>query len=135
MKIEAEYKTLKNMEFSEAMQFVLTGYENNFSPETEDIDNFLDNLMICFKIMFPYYHKKKVREEESKLRKQFIKNHKTFTCAKCKRKFQASEIHLHHKTPVCKYGGNEKENIVLLCKKCHVELHKSLGLNTEDEEY
>jgi 5-methylcytosine-specific restriction protein A len=38
-------------------------------------------------------------------------------CQACKK---ACKVEIHHKVPVSKGGSNEKDNLLALCKKCHI---------------
>jgi hypothetical protein len=40
-----------------------------------------------------------------------------------------SEKHIHHVHPVSKGGSSRVENLELLCRHCHTEIHKSRGEN------
>ena len=42
-------------------------------------------------------------------------------CSKCNN--NNGKIHLHHRIPIALGGKNVRENIVLLCEKCHKEVH------------
>lgn len=48
----------------------------------------------------------------------------TYTTLKSLKRCQACKkpckVEIHHKVPVSKGGSNEKENLIALCKKCHI---------------
>ena len=48
-------------------------------------------------------------------------------CRNCGKEGDSSEIEAHHIIPVCVGGSNEDENLVLLCKSCHVAVHRLFG--------
>lgn len=42
-------------------------------------------------------------------------------CQECGAK--NSELHVHHKVPLSRGGGNTPANLISLCKNCHTESH------------
>jgi 5-methylcytosine-specific restriction endonuclease McrA len=47
-------------------------------------------------------------------------------CLKCNRSLNISDSHWHasHIVPKCKDGGNEVENLIVLCANCNLSLGK-----------
>ncbi|MED0680247.1 HNH endonuclease [Aneurinibacillus thermoaerophilus] len=43
------------------------------------------------------------------------------------RKFNQS-LHAHHIVPRCQGGSNHMSNLIILCRDCHVEEHRKLGV-------
>jgi 5-methylcytosine-specific restriction endonuclease McrA len=43
-------------------------------------------------------------------------------CQKCKKRFSET-LEIHHKIPVRNGGTNTKENLMVVCKKCHAILN------------
>lgn len=68
--------------------------------------------------MFPSFWTGLVREEQGSLKRKYPA---IGTCEKCGKE---SRLELHHIRPVKEYGGNESENIIAVCHKCHMELEK-----------
>jgi len=53
-------------------------------------------------------------------------------CRYCKHEgSKANPLTVHHIIPVCKGGTNDLNNLLLLCKLCHHELHKAKGFPTK----
>jgi 5-methylcytosine-specific restriction protein A len=46
-------------------------------------------------------------------------------CAKCNKK---GMVEIHHIVPVSHGGSNEEENLIALCKKCHLKADEELGV-------
>lgn len=44
-------------------------------------------------------------------------------CYFCGKKYKIG-LHVHHKIPVKDGGKDEQDNLISLCEKCHVKLHK-----------
>lgn len=39
-----------------------------------------------------------------------------------------TDLHAHHVIPRSQNGSNNAENLVALCKFCHIEIHRKLGV-------
>ena len=50
---------------------------------------------------------------------------------RCQRCGEPGALEVHHKLPVEKGGGHELENLVTLCVKCHVSLHRNERIGPE----
>ena len=61
-----------------------------------------------------------VKREAFNTTKQRRKFTKFGTCFLC---YQKARLVRHHVVWLSNGGGNEKQNIVLLCEKCHAEIH------------
>jgi hypothetical protein len=59
-------------------------------------------------------------------RRELAKNRDGKKCVKCISSFQ---LHTHHKTALSKGGSNSLDNLITLCKQCHLKEHntKSFG--------
>lgn len=44
-------------------------------------------------------------------------------CSKCNKSDKNAEYHLHHIIPLNEYGTNNRNNLVLLCQRCHQRQH------------
>lgn len=47
-----------------------------------------------------------------------------FTCQKCNKQFNPTELHIHHVKPLCEGGKDIEENLTVLCIGCHRKKHK-----------
>lgn len=91
------------------------------SPSVDDIMQFLevDSMEEAIIKMFPSYWQKRVRDEQTILRR--YGNTENNICENCG---ETAKLEMHHIIPVSRFGGNEKGNVRWLCKKCHAELTK-----------
>ena len=89
----------------------------------EDFDPIMceDQMMEALLKTFIYWWEHKVRNEQNQLRKSTLKPLLT-TCEKCGKTNCKTEI--HHIVSPLNLGGNEKENLLILCKDCHKETMK-----------
>ena len=74
----------------------------------------------AFRIAFYEWWQRNIREEQGVMRR-YKSEHQY--CEKCGKRCSPE---LHHIIPVKDFGGNERENIIWLCKECHrqIELEK-----------
>lgn len=47
------------------------------------------------------------------------------TCEECDRKLIWDKGVVHHRVPFAKHGPDTNENLILVCKPCHIRLHGS----------
>lgn len=62
-------------------------------------------------------------------RKRLINKHGN-VCQKCR---YTGNIELHHIIPVSRGGSNKDDNLILLCEKCHAEIHGRTKKNYLDK--
>ena len=106
-RITAQYRSLQTeLTTDEMLEFVL-------GDERLDSKNAAEQ---AIKKMFPIYWQKKVRDEQTILRR-YAKEHPF--CDKCG---VPCKPEMHHIRPVIEFGGNEEENIMWLCHKCHTRI-------------
>jgi len=55
--------------------------------------------------------------------KAYILDRDNYTCQNCKGKSKDSRLHVHHIIFRSNNGGDEPENLITLCKKCHNDVH------------
>lgn len=55
----------------------------------------------------------------NKLKRKLIPNNDFGICCYCKNTFNAKELTIEHKTPICLGGTSEIENIDLACAPCN----------------
>lgn len=89
----------------------------------ENLDplNISGQLADCLVKTFPCWWETKVRNEQANLRRYTLKPYLT-TCEKCGKTNCKTE--LHHVLSPYLLGGNEKENLLILCHDCHKETMK-----------
>ena len=51
-------------------------------------------------------------------------------CEDCSKEFNIEELEVHHKTPLFKGGNNNRDNLKILCKKCHQNEHQKIGYDS-----
>lgn len=73
--------------------------------------------------MFLPYWEKVVRQETT-AKKKYYPQFKHGVCPICG---ETTELVWHHLQAVSNYGGNEPNNMLLLCGKCHKRLHRLLA--------
>jgi len=54
-------------------------------------------------------------------RKKIFKNKKTYVCEYCKKRKYINKLHIHHKDK--NRQNNKRDNLIVCCRKCHVQLH------------
>lgn len=89
--------------------------------EEFDSRDYVDQAIDALKETFRYWWENKVRNEQQQLRKKILKPYLN-TCEKCGKINCQTELH-HVVSPIF-LGGNEKENLLILCKDCHKETMK-----------
>lgn len=80
----------------------------------------LERFLISAKSLVPLDPKREYTEEE-RIAIFRINNGK---CQRCGEKLRMDNFHVHHKVPWAKGGQTTLENALLLCERCHRELHK-----------
>jgi hypothetical protein len=55
--------------------------------------------------------------------KAYVLNRDKYICQNCKGKSKDSRLHVHHIIFRSNNGGDEPENLITLCKKCHDDVH------------
>lgn len=58
-----------------------------------------------------------------------IKNEDGYFCNICKKGAHKIEIHVHHIIPLYQFGTNNKNNLVVLCQKCHQKQHPDFKIS------
>ena len=57
--------------------------------------------------------------------REYVFERDDFICFQCKNRFQyLIDLHAHHYIPLYKGGRDSVENIVTVCKPCHMKIHK-----------
>lgn len=108
-RIKAKYRSIgKDFTYNDILNFVL-------DDEPTDTETAVRKAL---RIMFPVYWQKKVRDEQTILRR-YAKEHPF--CDMCG---MPCKPEMHHIRPVSDFGGNEEENIMWLCHKCHSKTRK-----------
>lgn len=108
-RLTAQYRSInKELTDKDIVDFVL--------ETTTDSDEIA--LRAAIRIMFPIYWQRKVRDEQTILRR-YAKEHPY--CDICG---TPCKPEMHHIRPVTNFGGNEKENIMWLCHKCHSKISR-----------
>lgn len=78
-----------------------------------------DLMESCVCEMFPYWWRDHVRQEQKRIGRD-IRKHHVLKCEKCGKE---GDIEMHHIIPPIfrcdMYGGNDHNNIQLLCHDCH----------------
>lgn len=80
-----------------------------------------DEIKKSFFVSGKRWYAKNTRNEAKKIRNIVIT--KRSKCAICKNS-DYNSLELHHITPVSIYGDNELTNLICLCKRCHVLIHR-----------
>ena len=65
--------------------------------------------------------------------RQSIWDRQSGCCALCAEKLEQGKCECDHIKPLCLGGGNEQDNLRLLCKACHAEETDRLGLERSSE--
>lgn len=69
--------------------------------------------------MFPYWWQRKVRDEQTVIRR--YGNKENTICEKCGKQ---AKLDMHHIRPMSEFGGNDRENVMWVCKECHTEIER-----------
>lgn len=82
-----------------------------------------------------YTHKKyKIKQLEWLALRQLILERDNFKCQSCGRTHHEMRLDIHHKIPFRISGDNSPENLITLCRSCHVKteyvLIKQMGVKT-----
>ena len=105
----------KNSNIMDAIKYVLS--EEIETPQWSE--DYIELLEKCFNKMFYFYFVATVRKEQDVLQKSYKKIIKP-KCELCG--CNCNKLEMHHKIPVCSYGGNERSNLMFLCKDCHKKM-------------
>ena len=109
-RVEPKYTTLSIPLSIKDMLRVVNGNDVEINEQT---------LKSAVEEMFPYYWQKKVRDEQTTIRR--YGNVENIICNKCGKQ---AKLDMHHVIPVSSYGGNEPNNIMWLCNDCHKEIER-----------
>lgn len=90
----------------------------------EDIDGSKEQLVDIIVALFPTWYAQRVRREMNSIRK---KMNKVQICELCGQ--QTNSFEVHHIISPFDLGGNELENLQILCKKCHKQTFKAENIN------
>lgn len=109
----------KNSNIMDAIKYVLSKDEEEIETPQWNED-YIELLEKCFNKMFYFYFVAKVRKEQTGLQKRYKKiiEGKCELCG-C----NCNKLEMHHKIPVYRYGGNERNNLMFLCKDCHKKMN------------
>lgn len=114
---EIKYYTKESFTYEDAIKEVLGNRSEYF--DLNEPDQCLDALYEAFHITFKAYHAKQVRTETTRIRNKFIKEVGITYCDRCGKELIGKECEFHHKTSVALYGGNEEDNLQIVCESCH----------------
>lgn len=56
--------------------------------------------------------------------REYIRMRDKLVCQKCQTSLDANVLQVHHIVPVSNGGTDDKSNLILLCHKCHTEVHQ-----------
>lgn len=73
---------------------------------------------------------KAIRREAAKMRYGLIKKDGRCRICGCS---SIDDLELHHIVPVSEFGDNNPENLVTLCKECHVWIHRAYDFRKHDD--
>ena len=110
------YPTLINPTKGDVIKLVL-----GVDTQADDYDPMIyeDLMESCVVEMFPYWWRDHVRQEQKRIGRD-IRQHHVLMCEKCRK---CIDIEIHHIiSPIFRadiYGGNDPNNIQLLCHDCH----------------
>lgn len=114
--------------FTDLVEYVL---EEHYTQEEYDDMALGDikelEMRIIFKLL-PAFIQRKERPYAEYARRRYSKILKTnpeatFICSKCGK--STRDFDLHHIIPISMYGVGGADNIALLCKECHEQIHYS----------
>lgn len=75
-------------------------------------------------------NKKKIRAEQTTIKKRILKRQKIAHCEYCGNKTKEI-LQIHHIEPIAKGGNNNLDNLIILCPNCHKSAHA--GIIKKDE--
>ena len=114
-----KYKTLSDSITIADMVYLLTGKKiDNFIDNTAE---YLDILEESLLVAFYYFWQNKVRQEQYSMMRNFKRKNNKLTCNRCGK---SENLEIHHIIPVAQWGGNDVNNLMLLCKDCHKIIDK-----------
>ena len=108
-----KYKTLPDSITIADMVYLLTGKKiDNFIDNTAE---YLDILEESLLVAFYYFWQNKVRQEQYSMMRNFKRKNNKLTCNRCGK---SENLEIHHIIPVAQWGGNDVNNLMLLCQDC-----------------
>lgn len=114
-----KYKTLSDSITIADMVYLLTGKKiDNFIDNTAE---YLDILEESLLVAFYYFWQNKVRQEQYSIMRNFKRKNNKLTCNRCGK---SENLEIHHIIPVAQWGGNDINNLMLLCQDCHKIIDK-----------
>ena len=114
-----KYKTLSDSITIADMVYLLTGKKiDNFIDNTAE---YLDILEESLSVAFYYFWQNKVRQEQYSMMRNFKRKNNKLTCNRCGK---SENLEIHHIIPVAQWGGNDINNLMLLCQDCHKIIDK-----------
>lgn len=114
-----KYKTLSDSITIADMVYLLTGKKiDNFIDNTAE---YLDILEESLLVAFYYFWQNKVRQEQYSMMRNFKRKNNKLTCNRCGK---SENLEIHHIIPVAQWGGNDINNLMLLCQDCHKIIDK-----------
>ena len=114
-----KYKTLSDSITIADMVYLLTGKKiDNFIDNTAE---YLDILEESLLVAFYYFWQNKVRQEQYSIMRNFKRKNNKLTCNRCGK---SENLEIHHIIPVAQWGGNDANNLMLLCQDCHKIIDK-----------
>ena len=114
-----KYKTLSDSITIANMVYLLTGKKiDNFIDNTAE---YLDILEESLLVAFYYFWQNKVRQEQYSMMRNFKRKNNKLTCNRCGK---SENLEIHHIIPVAQWGGNDINNLMLLCQDCHKIIDK-----------
>lgn len=87
-----------------------------------DEDASTENIEKAMLELFLFYWANKVRNEQTTISRRNKRGGEITNCEMCGKPCAPQ---IHHVIPVMSFGGNERENIMWLCKGCHIAMHKA----------
>lgn len=107
---------------------MVNGTDYHGDDRTETCD-YLDDLESALWRTFGYWYANKVRCEQPSIINHYIKTGHITRCEICNHKLP---LELHHIIPVCQGGGNERSNIIFVCRNCHKRFRSGEGRQKGD---
>ena len=77
-------------------------------------------------------NKKKIRAEQTTIKKRILKKQKIAHCEYCGNKTKEI-LQIHHIEPIAMGGNNDLDNLIILCPNCHKSVHA--GIIKKDDLY